>query len=277
MEIDRNSPVTTPAARNSVNRYLYNEKELQVGTGYVDYGARMYMPEIGRWSVPDPMLNKYYMESPYNYVLNRPTIAVDPDGMDVIFIVRGKDGGKDRSLTYKNGNATWNDTGKRYDGTGANNTIFRILKAYQKIEKSNDDNLKKQLNSLVQSEKRHFVEENAGGLNGVKGDGNRDKDGREGSQAFFNFSEQESNEFEGTTGVPNSDLSTVAHEMRHQHDHEIGNTSDNEDINSTRDPSEIRAVNNENRARKIEGLPLRTKYGKDKIDPKKLQNPPNNY
>jgi hypothetical protein len=35
------------------------------------------------------------------------------------------------------------------------------------------------------------------------------------------------------------------------------------------------AVHNENRARKIEGLPQKTKYGGQKIDPNKLRNPPN--
>ncbi len=46
LEIDRNSAAQTPAARNSVNRYLYNGKEVQVGSGYLDYGGRNYMPEL---------------------------------------------------------------------------------------------------------------------------------------------------------------------------------------------------------------------------------------
>jgi len=37
---------------------LYNEKELQVGSGYLDYGARMYMPEVGRWGAVDPLGEK---------------------------------------------------------------------------------------------------------------------------------------------------------------------------------------------------------------------------
>ena len=48
LDIDRNNPVQQPTIRNGYNRYLYNEKELQVGTGYLDYGARMYVPEVGR-------------------------------------------------------------------------------------------------------------------------------------------------------------------------------------------------------------------------------------
>jgi hypothetical protein len=44
LEIDRNAPVQTPSARNNVNQYRYNGKELQVGTGFVDYGARMDPP-----------------------------------------------------------------------------------------------------------------------------------------------------------------------------------------------------------------------------------------
>lgn len=64
--------------------------------------------------------------------------------------------------------------------------------------------------------------------------------------------------------------------MRHQNDYEINNTSDNQIRNSAKDPSEIRAVNNENRARKIEGLPQRKTYGGEKIDPELLKNPPIN-
>jgi hypothetical protein len=54
LSIKRNSPVTTPAVRNAVNRYMYNEKELQPGSGYLDYGARMYMPEVGSGALSIP-------------------------------------------------------------------------------------------------------------------------------------------------------------------------------------------------------------------------------
>jgi len=64
--------------------------------------------------------------------------------------------------------------------------------------------------------------------------------------------------------------------MRHQYDYQIGNMGDVVTGNQATDPEEIRAVNNQNRGRALEGRIPTGKYSGDVIDPKKLQNPPNN-
>ncbi len=50
-----------------------------------DYGARMLMPDLGRWSVMDAMSEKYSAWSPYNYAINNPVMVIDPDGNDAMF------------------------------------------------------------------------------------------------------------------------------------------------------------------------------------------------
>ena len=58
--------------------YKYNGKELQENSMY-DYGARLYMPDIGRWNAIDPLAEKTH--DPYGYVWNNPIRFIDPTGM----------------------------------------------------------------------------------------------------------------------------------------------------------------------------------------------------
>lgn len=75
----RHEGYNNPGGNGSYN-YKYNNKELQLETGMYDYGARFYMPDIGRWGVVDPRSS--YTHEIYSYVWNNPINLWDPTGME---------------------------------------------------------------------------------------------------------------------------------------------------------------------------------------------------
>ncbi len=67
---------------NPDHLFQYNGKERQteLGLNWMDYGARMYDAQLGRWHVVDSKAMALPSISPYNYALNNPTLVIDPNG-----------------------------------------------------------------------------------------------------------------------------------------------------------------------------------------------------
>jgi RHS repeat-associated protein len=94
-----------PNRHESLEDYRYGfggkERDDEVkgsGNSY-DYGARIYDPRLGRWMSTDPAQQEYPFASPYNFVLNTPIQAIDPDGKRVYFV--GGAGNDQEGWNYK--------------------------------------------------------------------------------------------------------------------------------------------------------------------------------
>ncbi|MBB1140699.1 RHS repeat-associated core domain-containing protein [Myroides sp. WP-1] len=245
------------------NVYKFNGKEIDPQTGYYYYGARYYDPGTSIFLSVDPLAEKYPNINPYTYVANNPINAIDPDGRKIIYVIRGNKG-NDQVFTYRNG-AFYDSKNKIFTPDAKKqSTMYRALQGFKEVLRSKDKTLIAQFRYIEQNKSNNYIEQ--GKDNSVESlDGLSAIGFSSDTRTTFNFDVTKKTAFE-----------IIAHEFRHILDHNIGNMRDNKRDNTADDPSEIRAVYNENLANEVIGNEPRTTYGKDTIDPELLKNPPNN-
>ncbi len=137
------SPFGAVLNSTDINRTKFIGKEKDKESNYADHGVRKYDDEIGRFTSIDPLWEKYYSLTPYQYAGNNPVIAKDANGKDYDVLIEGNNiiisatyyanestiGSLQGNLDYYN-----NMTGLTYSYNGKEyNVVFKLVAILSQI------------------------------------------------------------------------------------------------------------------------------------------------
>ena len=254
--------------------YKFNGKQFDEETDLYYYGARYMNPVASIWYGVDPLAEKYLNIGSYVYCAGNPVKLKDTDGRKIVFVTGSAiyqyyRGNFWRANIGKNGKIY--RTNVRYNPSkqSINRTMYRVLAALRKIESSGDKKLSGNLKHLSESPnaKTHYIfeEKEIGSrvspLNSIS------------TITLINFDKNEKEPAFSTIGLTDFDI--MAHEMQHMYDFDkriISGNPDKQRKSHNVDIAEIRGVQAENHARKIEKRKLRTSYGGMPINKEDLKN-----
>ncbi|MCX2682143.1 hypothetical protein OOZ15_19510 [Galbibacter sp. EGI 63066] len=119
---------------NNYKTYQGKEEEKELGRNTYDFGWRDFDPAIARWTVIDPLAEKYYSQSPFVYVANSPMVLSDPNGKEISFSITRDEDGEITGITINVTGKIINNSSRKLNQKQLERRRDRILKGLSNIK-----------------------------------------------------------------------------------------------------------------------------------------------